>query len=94
MSDAKAWDKKRYKNKRAFVDGIPGKIIDSYPGQVLWFGEAEYQGLKREWFSINDPILRIEQRGRPTKHKSQAEKQRAYRERKKGNALRKYTNNR
>ena len=72
----------------AKFNGKTGKVVSESVGRVLVdFGEA-----RPTWLIKGIPGLEIveQKRGRPRKHEDQAEKQRAYRERKAGKALRKY----
>lgn len=69
-------------------NGKQGKVISDQVGRVLVdFGEALPRWLLK---GIEGLEIVEQKRGRPRKHSDQAEKQRAYRERKAGKALRKY----
>lgn len=69
-------------------NGMQGKVISNQVGRVLVdFGEARPRWLLK---GIEGLEIVEQQRGRPRKHEDQASKQRAYRERKAGKALRKY----
>jgi len=74
--------------KLASWQGETGKVISDQVGRVLVdFGDA------RRWLLKGIPGLDLFDqagRGRPRKHNDPASKQRAYRERKAGKALRKY----
>lgn len=68
--------------------GRSGKVIHESVGRVLVdFGDYQQWILK----GLPDLTLIVRNRGRPPKFESNAARQRAYRERKAGKALRKYT---
>jgi hypothetical protein len=71
-------------------EGQTGKVIHESVGRVLVdFGDA-----RPRWLLLGIEgliILEHKSRGRPAKFQSNAERQRSYRERKSGKALRKYT---
>lgn len=69
--------------------GQVGKVVQEQIGRVL----VDFGDSRPYWIIKGLPGLYIydhKGRGRPAKHQSKADKQRAYRERKKGNPLRKY----
>lgn len=70
---------------------VRGDILAEQPGRVyvLMNDVIRY----RCWLDKSRPDVEFhyQERGRPRKHASDAEKQRAYRERVKGNPLRKYS---
>lgn len=77
--------------KEVYWDGKWLKVIDEQVGRVQ---VHDVEGRYKFWLLKTDDVQIIEQKsgGRPRKHESAAEKQRAYRERKKGDKLRGYRN--
>jgi hypothetical protein len=74
----------------AIWNGRTGKVISESVGRVF----VEFEGTQKQWLIKGIPGLELIEhtgRGRPAKYQSQADKQRAYRERKAGKALRKYS---
>lgn len=70
--------------------GRTGKVIQENIGRML----VQFDDDQRpRWLlkGIGEVVYEHKSPGRPAKHEDQAAKQRAYRERKKGNALRKYS---
>lgn len=85
------FDTFRYEKRKAWFEGIEGIILDSCFRSLLFYApKTADRPVCRVWMDFDDPRLTIHQPGRPRKHNSQAEKQRAYRERKAGKALRNY----
>jgi hypothetical protein len=79
--------------KLAYWQDRVGKVIRDNVGRVLVdFGDARPQ-----WLIKGAPdliLIERQSRGRPPKFATNADRQRAYRERKSGKALRKYTKKR
>jgi len=75
--------------KRALFNGQAGTIVGEQAGRVLVYFDDHVWS----WIIRGIPGLEIveQKRGRPRKHLASSDRQRSYRERKAGKALRKYT---